>query len=151
MATLITPQTLTVVITATIPYTEVEEFKVTNTFTISNVTEVDKRIMPVPLAGEVDIIGVSTAGAIDKGQMTDFDFLIVTNKDDTNFVRLRFYETGGDTVDFRLEAGRSMIFWDKEFEVNTTQAVFGAFVNADTVAAQADTAAVDIEYLICKV
>lgn len=151
MATLLTPKPLTVTITAMIPFTEIEEYKVTATKTISNITEADKRIMPIPIAGEVDIIGISTAGAIDKGQMTDFDFLIVKNIDDTNFVRLRIYESGGDTADFRLDPGEFMIFWNKNIEVNTTQAAFAAFVNADTVSAQSDTAAVDIEYLIAKV
>ena len=150
MATTITPSTLTVTIAATLDFGGSKTYNLAKTVTISNITEADKRIIPVPIASEVEIIGIQSA-AIDRGAFTDFDCLILINQDDTNFVRLRISENGGDTADFRLDAGEVMFFWNAKIEVNTTEAAFGAFVTPDMISAQADTAEVDLEYAIYKV
>ena len=44
-----------------------------------------------------------------------------------------------------------MIFWNSKIAVNTTGAAFGAFVNFETFVFQADTATVDVEYLVAQV
>jgi len=118
--------------------------------TVSSCTNALREVIEVPFAGEVGIFGL-TAASVDKGTFLDFDGFFIMNRDDTNFVRLRWKETGGDTMDFKLEAGKFMILWTKEVEVNTTGAAFTAFVNLDTVAVQADTADVDVEFLAIKI
>ncbi len=122
-----------------------EDFNLTATRTISLVTAADRRIIPVPTS-EVDVVTLTSA-AVGKGQFESFDFFMIVNRDDTNFVRLRVRQVAGDTVDFRLDPGEWMCFWNDRIEVNTTAAAFGAFVGWDTIAVQADTASVDLEYL----
>lgn len=118
--------------------------------TVSSCTNALREVIEVPFASEVDIFGLTSA-SVDKGTFLDFNGFFIMNRDDTNFVRLRWQEAGGDTVDFKLEAGKFMILWTKEIEVNTTGAAFAAFVNLDTVAVQADTADIDVEFLAIKV
>lgn len=124
-------------------------FDISYSNTISACTQALREIINVPTS-EVDIFGLTSA-AVDKGTFLDFDGFFIMNRDDTNFVRLRWQQGGGDTVDFKLEAGDFMILWNSNVEVNTTGAAFGAFVTLDTVAVQADTAAVDIEMLAIKI
>jgi len=124
-------------------------FDVSFSKTLSSCTRADRNIVPVPTS-QVEIIQL-VAAAIDRGTFKDFDGFFVMNRDDTNFVRIRISQNGGDTVDFKLEAGEFMILWNKKMEVNTTEAAFSAFVDFDMVSMQADTAAVDIEYLAVKI
>lgn len=118
--------------------------------TVSSCTNALREIITIPTS-EVDIFGLTSAATVGKGTFTDFDGFFIVNRDDTNFIRLRWLQTGGDTVDFQLEAGDFMILWNSNMEVNTTGAAFGAFVTLDTVAVQADTAPVDIEMLAIKI
>lgn len=117
--------------------------------TLSSCTQAFKEIIEIPTS-EVDIFGLTSA-VVDKGTFLDFNFFAIMNRDDTNFVRLRWLQSAGDTVDFKLEAGDSMILWNEDIEVNVTGAAFAAFVSLDTVAVQADTAPVDIELVAYKI
>lgn len=127
-------------------------FDISFTKTISSCTRADRNIVPVRVASEQEIVELfSGAGAIGKGSFASFDGFFIMNRDNTNFVRIRYSENGGDTVDFKLGPGDFMILWNEEIEVNTTEAAFGNFVDLDTVSMQADTAEVDIEYLAIKI
>lgn len=148
MATTITPSSLTVQLTATIQL-GAKSLDIDVTESIASVTNADKRIVPIPTS-EVDIVQVLSA-VVGKGTFEDYNFAIFVNRDDTNFVRIRAREGGGDTADFRIDAGQFMIFWNTKIETNTTAAAFGAFVDFDTFAFQADTASVDLEYLVAQV
>ena len=149
MATTIIPADAVVKLTVTLTLGG-KTFDIEYSNTISSCTNALREVIEVPFAGEVDLFGLTSA-AVDKGTFTDFDGFFIMNRDDANFVRLRWLETGGDTVDFKLEAGKFMILNTKEIEVNTTGAGFAAFVNLDTVAIQADTANVDVEFLAVKI
>ncbi len=124
-------------------------FDISFTRTLSSCTVADRRVVNVPTS-EIDLITL-TAAAVGKGQFSSFDGFWIVNRDDTNFVRLRVREAGGDTADFRLDPGEWMCFWNSKMEVNTTAAAFGAFIDWDTIAVQADTASVDLEYLAVKI
>ena len=148
MATTIIPADALVTLNVTLTLGG-KTFDVNFTKTISACTRADRNIVPVPTS-EVDIITLF-AGAIDKGTFENFDGFFIMNRDNTNFVRFRVYETGGDTVDYRLDPGEFMILWNSKLEVNTTEAAFGAFVDFDTVSMQADSSEVDIEYLAVQI
>lgn len=129
-----------------------KEYDISFQRTITAVTRADRNIVPVITAAEQGIIQLfSGATAIGKGDFADYDGFFIMNRDDTNFVRIRWTDTGGDTVDMRLDPGEFMVFWNSKLEVNTTEAAFGAFVDFDNVFLQADTASVDIEYLAIEV
>lgn len=125
-------------------------FDISFSNTVSSCTSALREIITVPIT-EVDMFGLTSSTTVGKGTFVDFDGFFIMNRDDTNFIRLRWLETGGDTVDFKLEAGQFMILWNSSIEVNVTGAAFAAFVTLDTVVTQADTAPVDIEMLAIKV
>ncbi len=149
MATTITPADAVATLGVTLTLGG-KTFDISFSNTISSCTQALREIIEIPIT-EVDIFGLTSAGTVGKGTFLDFDGFFIMNRDDTNFIRLRWLETGGDTVDFKLEAGQFMILWNSNIEVNTTGAAFGAFVALDTVAVQADTAPVDIEILAIKI
>lgn len=125
-------------------------FDISYSRTLGSCIRADRNIVPIPFANEVDLIEL-TAATIGPGVFTDFDGFFIMNRDDTNFLRIRWSENAGDTVDMRLDPGEFMIFWNSKLEANTTEAAFGAFVDFDTVSLQADTAEVDIEYLAVQI
>ena len=148
MATTVTPADAVVTLGVTLTLAG-KTFDISYAKTLSSCTRADRNIVPVPTS-QVEIIQL-VAAAIDRGTFKDFDGFFVMNRDDTNFVRIRFSQNAGDTVDFKLEAGQFMILWNKKLEVNTTEAAFSAFVDFDTVYVQADTAVVDVEYLAVEI
>lgn len=144
MATTITPSDA--VITQTVAYTEGAETRtVTFSKTISSVSQSMNRLVDVPTA-EVELATLTSA-VVGKGQSESFNFFSLVNRDDTNFIRLRIFETGGDTADFKLEPGDWFTIWNSKLEVNTAQGAFAAFVDWDTIALQADTATTQAEFV----
>jgi|2_EtaG_2_1085320.scaffolds.fasta_scaffold23385_2 hypothetical protein len=149
MATTVTPADAVVTLGVTLTLAG-KTFDVSYAKTLSSCTRADRNIVPVPTS-EIGLVQLTTPAAIGPGTFSDFNGFFVMNRDDTNFVRIRFSQNAGDTVDFKLEAGQFMILWNKKLEVNTTEAAFSAFVDFDTVYVQADTAAVDVEYLAVEI
>jgi len=150
MATIITPTNASLTITLALDF-GTKDYGFTKTISYPAVTQADKRIMLLPLGAETEILGIAGAAGMDRGLFDDFDLMIITNQDDTNFVRIRVSENGGDTFDYKLLPGQPLILTSNQIEVNTTEAAFGAFVSADMISGQPDTAAVDIEYVIIKI
>ena len=150
MATIITTSPVSMKITFTHNF-GTKDYGFEKTITYNSVTQADKRIMELRLGGETEIIGISDITGMDRGIFDDFDLLIIANQDDTNFCRIRMSETGGDSWDYKLLAGQVMIITSNQIEVNTTEAAFSAFVGADMISGEPDTAPLDIEYAIIKI
>jgi len=148
MATTVTPADLVVTTAATLTLAG-KTFDISASKTIASVKNADKRIIRVPTS-QIDVVQVISA-AVGKGTFDTFNFAAFINRDDTNYVRIRIRKGGADTVDFRLDAGQMMTFWNSKISVSATAAAFAAFQDYDSVAMQANTAAVDIEYLVAKV
>ncbi len=149
MANLINPAALSVVVTAVLDFQNGKTYNLSKAVTVATIVEAAKEIYTVPVAAETEIWGLS--GALnDRGAFTDFDFLMVVNQDDTNFCRIRLSKNGAETADFRLDPGQVMLFWNKAMDVDAAEGAFAAFVDIDMLSAQADTAAVQLEFMICK-
>lgn len=149
MSTTITPADAVITLTVALTLGG-KSFDIEYNKTLSSCTRADRNIFPAPTS-QVELVALADAAGITKGSFTDFDGFFVINRDDTNFVRLRVSQNGGDTVDFKLEAGDFMILWNKKMETNITEAAFGSFVDFDTVSVQADTATVDLEFLAVQI
>lgn len=113
----------------------------TITLTDDNVV---KQVITVPTS-ETDL---ATIGAVGPAGLSDLAFLLVVNRDGTNFIRLRLKDTGGHTADFKVPAGQSLMIKTKDINVSTTGGAFASFSSIDTIAAQADTASCDVEILL---
>lgn len=147
MATSITAATLTVGITEQITLNG-QTINSTNELSISSINEVSKRIFTIPTATEVELAKFSTEVGAGQFIAANTKYIRITNKDNTNFVRVRVKDTGGETFDLKLEAMKSIILGNLNESVSATAGAFAAFATADTISAQADTAAVDIEMFV---
>ena len=147
MPTTITPANAA--ITAAITgLTALQIADVSESVTVSANTEGYSNTINVGTAAEVILLdsqNIETGGAL------DFDGVFIINKDDTNFVRIRLADTGAHTVDFQLDAGRFMFFWNRSINVSTTEAAFAAFTDIDTIVGRADTGAVDVKIIAFRI
>lgn len=150
MATTITNQSLTVTISEAITLNG-QAINSENQLVIADIDEVDKRILSIPTASEVTVISFGTTVAAGTFIRDNVKYIRITNKDNTNFVRIRVKKSGADAYDEKIEAGKSCIFGNAKLSVSATAAAFSAFVDADSINAQADTAAVDIEYFVASI
>lgn len=150
MATTLTPATLTATISEDISLNGVT-INSENVLTVTGITQVDKRIVSVPTASQVTLITFGTAVGSGQFVRASVRYIRITNKDNTNFVRIRVSKSGAETFDIKLDAGKSFVLGNASESVSATAASFSAFVDADIVAAQADTAAVDVEFFVASI
>jgi len=120
-----------------------------HTRTIANINESDRRIMTVPTASEINLIELNTDNGQGKFVGSAIKYIRITNLDDTNFVRIRISDGGTHVADIKVAAGATfMLSTDK---IHTGAGAFASFVDMTQIAAQADTAACDIEYCVLSV
>jgi hypothetical protein len=143
MATTITNATLTYQTTETVTLNG-KVYGNSNTLTVANINEVDQRIVSIPTS-LITLLAFGTAAAAGTFVRANVKFLRITNKDDTNFVMLKIVPTADTPVWFKLEAGKTFELHAMSIENNSS---FSAFDTIDGISAQADTAAVDVEYFI---
>ena len=145
MATTVTPAIATVTISENITLNGVT-YGNTVSKTFENQGEVIQRIMSIATSF-TDIFHTSTVDG--RGQVVDDDYgyFRITNLDDTNFITLRLYN-GTDSQFFKLEAGESFFLMSPEIDVTAAGTAFGAFADITQIAADADTAACDVEVLM---
>lgn len=150
MATTITASTLTVTISEAITLNG-QAINSENQLLISDITATDKRIVSIPTATEVTVMAFSTAVAAGTYISANVKYIRVTNKDNTNFVRIRCQKNSSQTFDIKLQAGKTFMMGNTSESATTSAAAFSAFVTADSILAQADTAAVDIEIFVASI
>lgn len=144
MATTVSPQTLTVTLSETINLNG-QSINSENQLTIPSITSIDKRIVTIPFASQVTVLNFGAAVAAGTVIAANVKYIRITNKDSVNFVRVRVTDVSGETYDQRIDAGKSCMFGNALLSASSTGAAFSAFVTADNISAQADTAPVDIE------
>lgn len=150
MASTITAATATVTITESITLNGVDQGG-SNTLSIANVNESDRRIATVPSSGEIDLIELDTTNGQGKFVRANIKYIRITNLDDTNFIRVRVKKSSAETFDVKVLAGSSFILSSGSIDANTSASAFSAFVDLDNIAAQADTADCDVEFCVLSV
>jgi len=149
MATTITPADLTVSITESCTLNGADQGG-THTLTVSSVTQISKSIINVGTS-VADILGFGSVNAQGQFVRTSVKYIRVTNLDDTNFIVLGLSKTGADTFFIKLEPSKTIMFGNDDLEIHATGGAFSAFVEADNISAQADTAACDLELFVALV
>jgi hypothetical protein len=150
MATTLTAATLTVTISEQINLNS-QPVNSENKLTIASVTQIDKRIVSIPTGSEVTVLNFGAAVAAGQLIAANTKYVRITNKDATNFVRVRVTKSGAETFDVKVEAGKSFIMGNTKESVSATAGSFSAFVDATSISAQADTAAVDVEIFAASI
>jgi hypothetical protein len=115
----------------------------TNTHT-ETVTQIDHRIVTCLHSAEQTVVLFDSAVAA--GTITDapFDYLRLTNLDNTNFVTVR---VRGNSEEYfvKLEAGDSFMLHNSVMDANATGGASVSLANIDSIGIQADTASCDVE------
>lgn len=150
MASTVTAATATVQIVESLTLANVDRGG-SHTRTITNVAEADRRVMTVDSANEIDIIELNTNNGQGKFVRSAIRYIRITNLDDTNFIRVRFKKSGAETADVKVDAGATFMLSTGSMDVDATASAFSAFVDIDDISAQADTADVDVEYVVFAV
>ena len=147
MASTISAATLTVTHTEALTLNGVDR-GVTNTLTIASVNEVDHRIVSVDTSAARTL--VSTAATVGAGTFinSNVKYIRLTNKDDTNFVTIGILRASAEAVYLKLEAGQTFCFYNDDIEIDDDGIVNGGFAQFDTINAQANSAAVDLEVFV---
>ena len=138
--------TLTVTITENISLNETERGS-TNTVELTGIDYVNERLVKVGTS-EQSLILFDTAEAA--GQFADgsVDYIRITNLDSSNFITLRM-TSGNDEYFVKVSAGESHILFDPVMDTDDDAGVATAsLANIDSIKAQANTAAVDVEIFI---
>jgi len=112
--------------------------------TFTSKGQVDQRIMNVATT-EKTLFNWGAADDAGTGVAANYAYFRVTNLDDTNFITLRVYN-GADSFWYKLAAGESMMLMNNEMDA-ITGTTFGALADITLVAAKADTAACDVEFI----
>jgi len=112
--------------------------------TFTSKGQVDQRIMNVATT-EKTLFNWGAADDAGTGVAADYAYFRVTNLDDTNFITLRVYN-GADSFWYKLAAGESMMLMNNEMDA-ITGTTFGALADITLVAAKADTATCDVEFI----
>lgn len=149
MANTITAQSLTVTISESITLNN-QPINSENQIVIPNITQIDKRLVSIPIT-EITVMSFDSANAAGTFIAANIKYIRITNKDDTNFVRIRVSKSGADTFDIKLDAGKSFSLGNPKESVSATAGSFSAFVDATSISAQADTAPVEIEYFVATI
>lgn len=121
-------------------------------YTILSIQRVDQRVVTVTSGAEMNLIEFAAPGVAEgpgKFAQANVKLIRIKNLDDTNYVRVRMIDTGGETFDIKLPAKGIFVVHSNELRANIVGGAFVApFSRADFIAAQADTANVDIEIFV---
>lgn len=150
MASTVTPSTATVTISEALTLGGVDRSGV-HTRTITSVAEADRRVMTVSSSGEIDLIELNSNNGQGKFVRASVKYIRITNLDDTNFIRVRFKKASAETADVKVDAGATFMLSTGSMDADTSAGAFSAFVDIDNISAQADTADVDVEYVVFAV
>ena len=151
MATTVTPGTLTVRITENVTLIGVS-YGGTNTFTKSSVGQIDQRVLSVVHDSNVQIVGLAAADALGVHVAANLKYCRITNLDDTNFISVILYDSGaGIEAAVKVEPKSSMFFTTDDFYANDDSSVdfAGTLIAFEEIYLRADTAACDVEYIVC--
>lgn len=117
--------------------------------TISDINEASRRILSVPTY-ETEILALSASAGAGTYVTGDFQYIRISNLDDTNFIRISFTSGSLNRYDMKLPAKRTAMFTSPSMSGSAGGDAFGSFVNFDSLKASADTAAVDIELFVAS-
>ena len=138
--------TLTVSISESVTLNGKERGSV-NTTDITGDTLVNDRIVSVGTA-EQSLLLFDTAAAAGQFADSTVDYLRITNLDSTNFVVLRLTH-GSDEYFVKIAAGDSFVLFETVMDADSAAGVATAtLANIDSIKAQADTAACDVEIFV---
>ena len=154
MATTITPSDFTSSLTDNVSL-NTRNFGSNTTHTVTECTEADQRIVNVVLADPAraaiwtELFYWDTLNQQGQGITTEFEYVRLTNLDNTNYCIVQFELAASNNVlNIKLGAGQSFMFQDVNVAVSTSAAPETGYLAYSTISkirAAADTAPCNIE------
>ena len=149
MATTVTAENLTVTITEQYTLNGVSYGNTMNK-TYTDNGEVYQRVMAIAAGtrGDVwtNIINFGAADAAGIADITNYKYFRIKNLDDTNFLELRVTGTA-DSFFIKIKAGETFLLMDNEIDAVASSTSIGTLTDISQIAANADTAEIDIEFV----
>ena len=149
MATTVTAENLTVTITESYTLNGVSYGNTMNK-TYTDNGEVYQRIMTIAEdSGRTtwtNIINFGAADAAGIADITNYKYFRIKNLDDTNFLELRVTGTA-DSFFVKIKAGETFLLMDNEIDAVASSTTIGTLTDITQIAANADTDAIDIEFV----
>ena len=153
MATTVTAENLTVTITESYTLNGVSYGNTMNKTYTSN-GEVYQRVMTIAAQSRgsawTNIINFGAADAAGIADITNYKYFRIKNLDDTNFLELRVTGTA-DSFFVKIKAGETFLLMDNEIDAVVSSTTIGTLTDITQIAANADTDAVDIEFVCVTV
>jgi len=150
MATTVTAADLTVTITESYSLNGVDYGNTTNKTFASN-GEVIQRIMTIAAdagrASWTNIINFAAADAAGIADISNYKYFRIKNLDDTNFLELRVTGTA-DSFFVKIKAGETFLLMDNEIDAVAASTTIGTLTDITQIGANANTDAVDIEFIV---
>jgi len=150
MATTVTAENLTVTITESYTLNGVSYGNTMNK-TYTNNGEVYQRIMAITAqtrgSAWTNIINFGAADSAGQADITNYKYFRITNLDDTNFLELRVTGTA-DSFFVKIKAGESFLLMDNEIDAVASSTTIGTLTDITQIGANANTDAIDIEFIV---
>ena len=155
MATTITPADFTCSLTDNVSL-NTRDFGSSTTYAVVECTEADHRIVNVRLKSDgkdaaawTELFYWDTTNEQGQGITTEFEYVRVTNLDNTNYCIVQFeLKSSNSFLNIKLGAGQSFMFQDVNVAVSTSAAPasgYLAYSSLSKIRAAADTAPCNIE------
>ena len=150
MATTVIAADLTVTVTESYTLNGVNYGNTMNkTFTGNG--EVIQRIMTIAAQSRgsawTNIINFGAADAAGIADITNYKYFRIKNLDDTNFLELRVTGTA-DSFFVKIKAGETFLLMDNEIDAVASSTSVGALTDITQIGANANTDAIDIEFVV---
>lgn len=155
MSTTITPSDFTSSLTDNLSL-NTRDFGSSNTYTQTDCTEADHRIVNVALKADsesaatwTELFYYDTSNQQGQAILTEFEYVRLTNLDNTNYCIVQFEMNVANTfLNIKLGAGQSFMLQNSNIVVSTSAAPATGYLNFRSIKkirAAADTAACNIE------
>tara|TARA_R110002012_G_scaffold242967_2_gene417482 strand:+ start:160 stop:621 length:462 start_codon:yes stop_codon:yes gene_type:complete len=149
MATTVTAENLTVTITEAYTLNGVSYGNTMNkTFTSNG--EVYQRIMTIAAQSRgsawTGIVNFGASDDVGRADASNYKYFRIKNLDDTNFLELRVTGTS-DSFFVKIKAGETFLLMDNEIDALASSSTIGTLTDITEIAANANTDAVDVEFI----
>jgi hypothetical protein len=116
--------------------------------------EVYQRVMTIAAqtrgANWTDIINFGAADDAGVADITNYKYFRIKNLDDANFLELRVTGTV-DSFFVKIKAGETFLLMDNKIDAEQSSTTVGTLTDITQIAANADTDAIDIEFVCVTV
>ena len=149
MSSTVSKSTLTVIIDESVKLKD-NEFKSRQSVKINNINEISQRLVSVPTS-QITLLQLSSSVGSGTYKTSDLKYLRMTNLDNENYIRLYFTSgSSGNGFDVKLGALQSYIVTNASISGSAAGGTFDSFTNFDTLKADANTAACNLELFLAS-